>query len=170
MSSRKTPFPGDGPGKAGADLGPVLKFMRQLWALDHGLHTASKRMETTYGITVSQRLVVGFVGRSPGISAGALAKSLHVHPSTLTGILHRLESRGVLRRRPDPKDARRALFGLTPRGRDVDALRVGTVEQAIRRVLERMPEDALAAERILAALTSELEVDLGRAPEPDPDG
>jgi hypothetical protein len=33
-----------------------------------------------------------------------------------------------------------------------------------------MPEDALAAERILAALTSELEVDLGPDPDPDPDG
>jgi DNA-binding MarR family transcriptional regulator len=144
--------------------------MRQLWALDHELQSASRRMEATYGITVSQRLVVGFVGRSPGISAGALAKILHVHPSTLTDILRRLESRGVLHRRQDPKDARRALFGLTPRGRHLDALRAGSVEQAIRRVLERMPGDVLPAERILSALTSELVLDLGGDRGTDPDG
>jgi DNA-binding MarR family transcriptional regulator len=147
-----------------------LKFMKQLWALDHGLQSASKRMKATYGITGPQRLVVRFVGRSPGISAGALAEILHVHPSTLTGVLRRLESRGVLHRRPDPKDARRALLGLTPSGRHLDALRTGIVEQAVRRVVERMPADVLAAERILAALTSELEVGLSGDHAPDLEG
>jgi MarR family transcriptional regulator, organic hydroperoxide resistance regulator len=141
----------------GADhLGPVLEFMKQLWALDHGLQSASKRMESRFGITGPQRLVVRIVGRFPGISAGALAEILHVHPSTLTGVLRRLEARGMLLRRSDPKDARRALFGLTPRGRKMDTLRAGTVEQAVRQVLARMPEDAVAAERIFAALAAEL--------------
>src|SRR5712664_696134 len=36
--------------------------------------------------------------------------------------------------------------------------RTGTIEQAVRRVLERMPENVLPAERLLAALTSELEL------------
>jgi len=170
MPSRDMPTSGDRPRKTKEDLGPVLRLMKQLWALDHGLHSASKRMEATHGITVSQRLVIGFVGRSPGISAGTLARSLHVHPSTLTDILRRLESRGVLHRRTDPKDSRRALFGLTPRGRQVDALQTGNVEQAIRRVLERMPEDVLPAERVLAALTSELEIDPSAGPDTEPEG
>ena len=170
MSSREPPTPGDPLGKARTDRTLVLRFMGRLWALDRWLHSASKRMETTYGMTAPQLLVVGFVGRSPGISAGALAETLNIHPSTLTGILRHLELRGVLRRRRDPKDARRALLGLTPNGRHVDALRSGTVEDAIGRVLERMPTDIPAAERILAALTSELEVDLGKGNATDPDG
>jgi MarR family transcriptional regulator, organic hydroperoxide resistance regulator len=170
MTTRERPVPAGSPGNAGDDLGPVLEFMKQLWALDHGLHTASKRMKTTYGITGPQRLVVRFVGRSPGISAGALAALLHIHPSTLTGILRRLEARGVVQRRHDPKDARRALLGLTARGRHVDALRIGTVEQAVRRVLARMPQDVMATERILAALTLELAVEESEALGADPDG
>ena len=141
----------------GADqLGPVLEFMKLLWAVDHGLQSMSKRMEARFGITGPQRLVVRIVGRFPGISAGALAEVLHVHPSTLTGVLRRLETRGMLLRRADPKDARRALFGLTSRGRKMDTLRTGTVEQAVRRVLTRLPEDAVAAEHILSALAAEL--------------
>src|SRR5437868_12246913 len=97
-------------------LGPILEFMKLLWAVDHGLQSTSKRMEASYGITGPQRLVVRIVGRFPGISAGGLAEVLHVHPSTLTGVLRRLEARGVLQRKADPSDARRALFGLTPRG------------------------------------------------------
>jgi len=139
-------------------LGPVLEFMKQLWALDHGLQTVSKRMESRFGITGPQRLVVRIVGRFPGISAGGLAEVLHVHPSTLTGVLRRLEQRGMIVRRSDPKDARRALFGLTPRGRKMDTLRTGTVEQAVRRILARMPEEAAVAERVLIALAAELQV------------
>ena len=141
----------------GEPLGPVLEFMKLLWALDHGLQSTSKRMEASYGITGPQRLVVRIVGRFPGISAGGLAEVLHVHPSTLTGVLRRLEERGVLQRKADPHDRRRALFGLTPRGRKLDTLRAGTVEAAVRRVLARMPAEAAAAQRILAALTVELD-------------
>lgn len=138
-------------------LGPVLDFMRHLWAVDHGLQSASKRMEATFAITGPQRLVVRIVGRFPGISAGALADVLHVHPSTLTGILRRLEQRGVLSRRGDPSDGRRALFGLTNRGKKLDTLRTGLVEQAVKRVLARLPSDVAAAQRILVALASELD-------------
>jgi DNA-binding MarR family transcriptional regulator len=138
----------------------VLDFMRLLWAVDHALQSSSKRMEATYGITGPQRLVVRIVGRFPGIAAGRVAEILHVHPSTLTGILKRLERRGILQRKSDPRDARRALFGLTPRGRKLDTLRTGTVEQAVRRVLANEPEKVAASQEILAALTDELDAAL----------
>src|SRR5262245_25746765 len=94
-------------------LGEVLDFMRLLWAIDHSLSSASKRMDAAVGITGPQRLVIRIVGRFPGISAGDIAGLMHVHPSTLTGVLSRLARRGVLKRKVDPVDARRALFSLT---------------------------------------------------------
>src|SRR2546430_12229285 len=114
-------------------LGGVLDFLRLLWAVDHALQSASKRMESNFGMTGPQRLVMRIVGRFPGIAAGRVAQILHVHPSTLTGILKRPEARGLLQRRADPRDARRALFILTPRGRKLDTVRTGIVEQAVRR-------------------------------------
>jgi DNA-binding MarR family transcriptional regulator len=149
----------DGQGEDGADLGPVLEFMKQLWAVDHGLQTISKRLESQHGITGPQRLVVRIVGRTPGISAGSLAQILRMHPSTLTGILRRLETRGVLTRKSDPNDARRALFALTARGRKVDMLKTGTVEAAVRRVLAKLPSEATVAQKLLATLAIELESD-----------
>jgi DNA-binding MarR family transcriptional regulator len=141
----------------GPPLGAVLDFMRLLWAVDHALQSASKRMEAVHGITGPQRLVVRIVGRFPGIAAGRIADILHVHPSTLTGILKRLEARGILQRRSDPRDARRALFGLTGKGRKLDTLRTGTVEQAVRRVLEKEPQKVMFAQEILATLSDELD-------------
>src|SRR5919108_2503988 len=144
----------------GPPLGAVLDFMRLLWAVDHSLQSASKRMVATYGITGPQRLVVRIVGRFPGISAGRVAEILHVHPSTLTGVLKRLEARSVLQRRPDPRDARRALFMLTAKGRKLDTVRTGTVEQAVRRVLLKDPLKVGAAQEVLASLSGELEAGL----------
>ncbi len=139
-------------------LGPVLDFLRALWALDHALQSASKRMETTLGVTGPQRFVIRMIGRFPGISAGEVSELLHVHPSTLTGVLKRLEHRGLVVRRSDPADARRALLELTAKGRRVDAIRSGTVEGAARKALEKLPPAAMRQTRVLAeAITSELE-------------
>ena len=93
--SGDTGFPEEA--KQDPPLGAVLDFMRLLWAVDHALQSASKRMESAFGMTSPQRLVVRIVGRFPGIAAGRVAEILHVHPSTLTGVLKRLEARGARR-------------------------------------------------------------------------
>ncbi len=146
-----------GPGDAPLRLGDVLTFMRLLWAVDHGLRSASKQMAATAGVTGPQRLALRMVGRFPGASAGELAELLHVHPSTLTGVLDRLVRRGLLERRGDPEDGRRALFELTNRGIHVDQMRAGTVEDSVRRVLARTSDTKVhAASDVLSDLAREL--------------
>ncbi|SET72540.1 transcriptional regulator, MarR family [Stigmatella erecta] len=141
----------------GPPLGEVLEFMRLLWAVDHGLQSTSKRMESNLGVTGPQRLVLRLVGRFPGITAGALAQILHVHPSTLTGVLKRLEKRGLLERKSDPLDGRKALFALTESGRTLDVPSTGTVESAVQRVLSRMSRPhILHTQDMLTALAAEL--------------
>ncbi|MFO0665942.1 MAG: MarR family transcriptional regulator [Polyangiaceae bacterium] len=125
-------------------FGSVLSFMRSLWAMDHALQTRSKRMESTLGVTGPQRLVIRVIGRMPSSAAGEIAKTLHVHPSTLTGVLQRLEKRGFITRALDPADKRRALFRLTELGEQLDETKSHTVEAAVRRALRRVPDDVLA--------------------------
>jgi MarR family transcriptional regulator, organic hydroperoxide resistance regulator len=140
-------------------LGEVLEFMRLLWAVDHRLKSTSKHMEVTLGLTGPQRLVLRLVGRFPGITAGRLAQILHVHPSTLTGVLRRLEKRGYLDRKADPLDARKALFSLTNTGRELDAPAASTVEAAVQRALSRVPKARMAgAQEVLTVLAEELGV------------
>src|SRR5260370_29293539 len=100
-----------------SQLDPVLDFLRLLWSVEHGLQRSSKRMESTVGITGPQRLVLRIVGKFPGLSAGELARIIHLHPSTITGILQRLASRGLLTRERDPRDTRRVRLRLKPRAR-----------------------------------------------------
>lgn len=138
-------------------LGVVLEFMRTLWALDHELQRRSRRMAVHQGVTGPQRLTLRIIGRNPGISAGGLAAILHLHPSTLTEILRRLQRRGFVRRTSDPNDRRRALFDLTVPGRRCDAARSGTVESAVRAALARLSGREIASARaVLARLAREL--------------
>lgn len=137
-------------------LGDALDFMRLIWKVDHALQRTSKRMEATLGVTGPQRLVVRIVGRFPGLPAGHLAKLLHVHPSTLTGILKRLERQGLMRRRVDPRDGRRLLQSLTDKGRVFDVETEGTVEAAIRQTLQRTPREKLQATRDVLSSIAEI--------------
>ncbi len=141
-----------------AHLGEALEFLRLMWAIDHGLQRRSKRMAATLGVTGPQRLVVRIVGRSPGISAGQLARVLHLHPSTLTGILRRLEEKGLLLRERDPRDLRRVVLDLSAAGRRLDVETAGTVESVTKGILGDLPRKQVAAARgVLLALSDGLD-------------
>jgi MarR family transcriptional regulator, organic hydroperoxide resistance regulator len=142
-------------------LGGVLEFMRMIWGISHGLQSTSKRMEAELGITGPQRLVVRILGCCPGASAGQLAEILHLHPSTLTGVLRRLEERGIIERSPGERDRRQARFRLTASGRAVDRRHAGTVEDAVRRSLARFDAKTLMT---TAEVLRALEGELGPAP------
>jgi DNA-binding MarR family transcriptional regulator len=151
----------DGRGIVSAEdqsLGDVLDFLQLVWALAHSLERASKHMRKTRGLTGPQRLVLRVTSRFPGVSAGELARILHLHPSTLTGVIKRLEERQLLERSTDPRDGRRALLRLSRAGRALDVRAPGTVEHAVERALDSSaPRDVRAAERVLTALVVALD-------------
>lgn len=139
------------------DLGDVLGFMRALWAVDHALRAASKKMKSRVGLSGPQRLAVRIVGRFPNATAGEIAAVLHVHPSTLTGVFARLTRSGLVYRKADQEDGRRARFELTEKGLRADRSHVGTVEDRVRRVLTGLPKDQVAVtRRVLERLGTEL--------------
>jgi DNA-binding MarR family transcriptional regulator len=141
-----------------ADSEDVLDFLRLIWEMNHHLQSTSKRMSWRLGVTGPQRLALRMVGREPGMPTLRLAALLHLHPSTVTGILDRLESAGLVRRTTDPADARSTRLRLTRRGVAINRLKTGTVEGAVAAVLQRLPPSAVTASRdVLAAVCSALE-------------
>lgn len=138
-------------------LEPVLDFMRLLWSIEHGLQKMSKRMESQFGITGPQRLVLLVVRRFPGLSAGELAHVIRLHPSTITGILQRLAARGLLERQRDPADSRRTRLYLKPRGVAFTRASPGTIEKAVRQGLTHVgPANVRAARKVLAEVARRL--------------
>jgi DNA-binding MarR family transcriptional regulator len=140
-----------------ASLGPVLEFMRGLWALDHALFSRARVLGKRFGITGTQRLAIRIVGQTPGVSAGAVARVLHVHPSTLTPVLQQLEERGLLRRGADPLDRRRAILCLTKRGERIDTACSAEVDEHVRRALAQLaPSEVFHARRVIDAVATSL--------------
>src|SRR4051812_986222 len=114
-----------------------LKLLQVLWALDHALNARSKAMGASLGVTGPQRTALRLVTLTPGISSGELAALLHLHPSTLTGVLERLVRRGFLERRAAPFDARGGLLKVTPAGKRLLSRRRGTIEEVVRIALKK---------------------------------
>jgi DNA-binding MarR family transcriptional regulator len=149
-----------------SDLPDVLAFMEGLWAVVHRMERLSKQMGAAVGVTGPQRLVLRLIGLFPGISAGDLAATLHLHPSTLTGVLKRLEEQQLLTRTIDAADRRRTILALTRRGRRLSDNAARTVEGAVAAALEESPRAQRVAtrrflERLAACLDHQL-TDAGR--------
>ena len=139
-------------------VGDAIDFLRVVWAVDHALQRRSKSMAATLGITGPQRLVLRIIGRYPSIHARQLAGILHLHPSSLTALLKRLEGRGLVRRWPDERDRRRWLLGLTRRGQTLNRATPGTIEAAVQRMLRSTARrDVEIARAVLGKLARELD-------------
>ncbi len=132
--------------------GDTLLFMQRLWDLTHAMNVRSRRMSRDLGVTGPQRIVIRMIGLMPGCSATDLAKALAMHPSTLTGILARLDRDGLIDRTVADDDRRRSVFQLTAKGKRIDRSHKGTAEGAIRRALNRADERLVEATRDMVDL------------------
>lgn len=135
----------DDPSPRPPPLPPELQFLRALWQLDHALASASRRMKAAAGVTGRERLFIRLVGRHPGITPGELADLLHVHPSSVTALLKRLQGRRLVSRRQDAEDARSIRLVLTAGGERVAALETGTIEAGVKQALARAHPRAVGA-------------------------
>ena len=121
--------------------------------LDHqvcfALYSASLAMTKRYkplldtiGLTYPQYLVMLALWERDGVTVSALGERLFLDSGTLTPLLKRLESAGLITRLRDTQDERRVHVGLTPQG------------NALRGLAERIPEALLQGSRCtLAELT-----------------
>ena len=102
------------------------------------------------GLTMTQLRVLFLLRTEDGASAGAMAESLRVTPSTLTRIVDRLVRQGLVQRETDDRDRRLVRHYVSTRG-------ASTVEELERSGRARMNEvmDRLSApqlERLVLAL------------------
>ena len=72
-----------------------------------------------HNITLPQWRTLTQIAANEGITQAQLASNIDVDPMTLSGILNRLEKRGLIDRFPDPADSRAKLTTLTPEGEEL---------------------------------------------------
>ena len=94
-------------------------FQRDLMFLLHDvarlLRVDADKRARAHGMTRAQWGILIWLERQPGLSQKELAEILEVEPITVARLIDRLESRGMVERRPDPKDRRIWRLHLCPR-------------------------------------------------------
>jgi len=81
----------------------------------------SSRHIRTLGLTASQFSVLFALATGPTTSCKALGELAFITKGTLTGIIDRLESKGLVQRRASIQDRRSSLIDLTDEGRVIFA-------------------------------------------------
>jgi DNA-binding MarR family transcriptional regulator len=71
------------------------------------------------GLTMTQFDVIATLGNQPPMTCKELGEKTLVTKGTLTGVLERLESKGILERKLNPDDARSQMIGLTVEGQSL---------------------------------------------------
>jgi DNA-binding MarR family transcriptional regulator len=106
-----------------------------------------RRLRTQHRFPLMHASVLGRLDRSGSSSVSDLAVAERVRPQSMAQTVGELEEEGLVQRRPDPADGRRALVELTDRGRtalEADRrARDGWLAQAIERDLSRREQDVL---------------------------
>lgn len=103
-----------GPGVSNRDPG------FELWSEIRDIYRAAlKRLNAklaSEGITFSQYSVLLALGREGPMQMSQLGEHMLVAPANVTGLVDRVEAKGYVRRRADPKDRRRWVIELTDNG------------------------------------------------------
>lgn len=76
----------------------------------------SKQIQDHYDITVPQLICLQAVSAQSPITIGALTRNVFVRNGTVTGIIDRLERRGLVRRTRISRDRRQVHIEITPAG------------------------------------------------------
>jgi DNA-binding MarR family transcriptional regulator len=90
----------------------VASIRRIVRAVD--LH--SRHLVEEHGITAPQLAVLAEAGRLGGGSIGALARGVHLSQPTVSGVLDRLERRGLVHRERSDRDRRSVVVTITEKG------------------------------------------------------
>jgi DNA-binding MarR family transcriptional regulator len=99
-----------------ADLDGAVRSLHRIFK---AVDTFSRRALRAFGVSGPQIWALRTLGEAGTLTAGELAERMHLHPSTVTGILQRLEERKLVARRRDDRDRRVSRLQITARGRTV---------------------------------------------------
>lgn len=127
----------------------VLALRRIMRSMD----IASRQLISKYGITTPQLLCLQHMLEQGPMTTGMLAEAVSLSPATVTGILDRMERRGLVTRERRPEDKRRVLVAITDAGRGAAEAAPSYLAERLTHALEHLPEaDRREIQRVILYL------------------
>lgn len=127
-----------------SDSAGVVQALRRI---TKAVHEYSKAVDRQFGITGPQLWALRTIESMGGCSAGDLAERLCVHPSTITGVIQRLEEKRLIDRQKRPEDRRAVVLSLTPAGKKLLERAPYPAQGQLIRALHAMPAEEVTALR-----------------------
>ncbi|WP_233235276.1 MarR family winged helix-turn-helix transcriptional regulator [Bordetella sp. LUAb4] len=147
-----------------------LRILRALRRITRSIALHSRQLAAVSHITAPQLMCLRTVIASGPITATAISREIHVSPSTVVGILDRLEDKGLVRRERSREDRRTVFVTATPAGIALAEEAPSPLQKHLAEALNALPEleqatITLSLERIVALMEQG-----GQAAPPEPLG
>lgn len=167
-AARLSASPARGPADARSPVAPVPipseadeteladHILRALRRVSRAIDLHSRRLAHDHQLTGPQLVCLRQLSRSSPTTPGRLAQEVSLSHATVTGILGRLESRGLVAREKDTVDRRRVMVTLTDDGRRLIELAPYPLQERFLRALENIP----LANRTMIAVVLDQIVDM----------
>ena len=95
----------------------ISEIMQSLRRIIKSLQDYSQMVSSHFGITGPQLWALKTIYQRGNLSLGELSKGMYLHPSTVSGVVDRLEKKGFVLRDRTEKDRRVVKACLTPKGK-----------------------------------------------------
>lgn len=93
-----------------------LKILQALRRIIRAVDIHSRKLSLDYNITGPQLIALLCIAEKGPLTLAAIAKDIHLSPSTLVGIVDRLEEKGYVMRERSAKDRRQINISVTEEG------------------------------------------------------
>lgn len=104
------------------------------------VHQLFKAELAPYGVTPGQYAVLKCLWDENGQTGKQLAERLFLDGSTVTGVMDRMEQKGLIIKKADPRDRRALQVNLTDKGRNLEEPLTKVIEEANQKALRRLDE------------------------------
>jgi DNA-binding MarR family transcriptional regulator len=108
---------------AGSGSNVAAGAVKEAGALFHELMMSQRRhfqdVVGEFGLSGPQAAVLGHLDPERPCAMSTVAESMHCDASNITGLVDKLEARGILQRQPSSEDRRVKLLALTDEGKSV---------------------------------------------------
>ena len=107
------------------------------------INLESKRIQKEFGISIPQLLCLSFLSECDAFQSThrELTRYLHLNSSTVTGIVNRLEKRGLIARLPKKEDRRVTYVALTSAGYKVLESTPDLLHEKLSAGLKKLPSE-----------------------------
>lgn len=121
-----------------------LRVLQALRRIIRAIDLHSKKLAVQHKITGPQLVCLLAVEEHEPVTGSAIARYIHLSPSTVIGILDRLEAKGLVRRERDLKDRRLVQVSLTEPGKALVASAPSPLQDTLANAMNELPEAKLA--------------------------